>query len=351
MPVDVFVLPFGLTQTYWGMSASAVPHYSSAFCTREAPKTSLFVLLLTHPWRSSKRIIVVHWATELYGSRYALKSIVLLIVNMFSLFLLKTLCACTVVHVVHNNAAHDYPHPHIDKLGQRLLMAIADVLVAQQKETEQHLVATYPHKKVVYIPHTNFVGAYGQPLVRTQELRARFGFAADDIVLLSFGSVRPYKKIERFIDMLAAQGANRDLRIKLWIVGKGDKTYIDKLQKRAEGFDWVRIDEGFVKDAELPAYFAAADYALFYFDESELTSGSLLLALSYGLPVITRAIAGAEQVRAGINGYLFTNDNELTRILASLPPAPPQTQVVASLQGTDYPSIERRYSELYTSLI
>jgi len=351
MPIDLYVLPFGLIQTYWGMSASAVPSHSDIIKARETPRGSLFLLLLKRPWRSKQRIICIHWATELYGSRYALKSVLLLAVNGASLFLLKHLCACTVVHVVHNSYSHDYPHPRIDRLGQRLLLALADALVAQQKETEQRLVATYPHKRVVYIPHANFVGAYGAPLVRTHGLRARFGFTPSDIVLLSFGSVRPYKKIERFIDALAAQGAARDSRIKLWIVGKGDKAYIEDLKKRAKSFDWVRIDEGFVKDAELPAYFAAADYALFYFDDSELTSGSLILALSYGLPVITRAIAGAEQVRPGINGYLFTNDNELAHILASLPPAPPQTQVIASLQGTDYPSVERRYYELYTSLI
>jgi hypothetical protein len=61
----------------------------------------------------------------------------------------------------------------------------------------------------------------------------------------------------------------------------------------------LTLDLRFVPDAELPVYFGAADIAVVPFRRS-LTSGSVALAATYGLPVVAprlpsvTAITGAE---------------------------------------------------------
>ena len=62
-----------------------------------------------------------------------------------------------------------------------------------------------------------------------------------------------------------------------------------------------------------------ADYSIFWYDNSVLTSAGIALSLSYGVPVIARDIPAADDVRDGVNGYLYTNDSELSKILLDLP--------------------------------
>jgi glycosyltransferase involved in cell wall biosynthesis len=291
-------------------------------------------------------------STVLYGSRYLLKSLALLCMNTLALLLLKHFFNFKVVWVLHNNFGHDYPHPWIDRIGRAVITHFADALAAQQQVTQQEEATKYSDKQVVYIPHSNYVGAFG-PIVHDRAgVRARFDFEPSDIVLLSLGAVKPYKRIERFIDSLRELDSAFSSRLRLWIVGKGDAQYIGFLQERAKDLEQVRIEAQYIPDEEVPAYAACADYGVFYFDESELTSASVLLSLSYGLPVISRRIAGTEMVREGENGFVFESDEELAAIIKRLPelPRPQPEAVAATLDGSDWQNVERKYLELYESL-
>lgn len=351
--IELFLLPFARGNVFYGLLPSTVQNYREEIFAHEVNNNNLIRLLLTRPWQSSRRIICVHWSTTLYGSKYVLKSVILLVMNFLSLAVLKVAYRFKIVWVVHNNNAHDYPNRRIDALGRWLLRAHADVLVAQQEKTRDILCAQYPQKKVVYIPHCNFTALYPSPTINKKEARRRFGFADNDIVLISLGVIRPYKKIELFIDAFRVLDPLHDSRLKLWITGKPDGDYLPLLIKQASGLSNVRIDAGFVSDEELSAYARCADYAVFYFDESELTSGSLLLALSLGLPVIARDIAGAEILENGKNGFVFKNIPEMMDVFSTLgtKTIPPREHVLTSLHGTDFLEVERAYMELYDSLV
>ncbi|MDB5237317.1 MAG: glycosyl transferase group 1 [Parcubacteria group bacterium] len=337
-------MPFDMSTTYPGLVPSACLDFPEEITPRPVPHRNLLLLFGARPWRARTRILCIHWSTELYGSKYALKSLAHMAMNALGLLLLKTFCRMKVVWVLHNNFAHEYPHPWIDQLGRKLVRAVADVIVAQQQESVAELRSEMPSKRVVRIPHCNFIGAYGP--------RAEKQRNAEDLALLLFGSVRPYKKIEEIIEALAAAGSEAAERIVLRIAGKGAAPYIESLQKRADGRVRLEVQEGFVPDADMPSLLASADYALFYFDESERTSGSLLLALSYGLPVIARAIPGSECVQDGVNGYRFASRAELAELLRILPnrTIPDARAVQASVEGQDSKEIEALYLKLYQSL-
>ena len=86
----------------------------------------------------SKRIIHIHWPTVMYGSRFFVKSIFLLSVNFFLLLFLKYFLGFKIVWTVHNFHAHDYPHPGVDKVGQRGICWLSDALIVQQKITREN---------------------------------------------------------------------------------------------------------------------------------------------------------------------------------------------------------------------
>lgn len=292
------------------------------------------------------RVVCVHWSTVLYGSAWAPVSVVRLFGNLAALVLVR-LRGGAVVWVIHNAHAHDYPHPRIDALGRVLLAHVASAFIAQQESTECMLAARYPRVRVAYMPHGNYIGAYGARADRTTA-RRQFGFAEGEVVLLSLGAVRPYKRLEKLIDVVCSSA---DPRLRLWIVGKDTLQYAESLRARAKGDARVRIDTLFVPDSDVSTYLAAADYSAFYYDDSELTSGGIVLSLSYGVPVLTRDIASAELVGKD-GGCVFTSDAQLQEILTELPARHfDEGAVVGRVAPHTWERIAEKTIDLYTSLI
>ena len=107
-------------------------------------------------------IIHIHWSIILYGSKWALKSLVLIKVNFLRLLFLKTFRGCKIIWTMHNYYAHDYPHHWIDRLGRRLLFALADVIIIQQKTAQEVFAKNIP-AKTLYIFPWEIISAYTDP--------------------------------------------------------------------------------------------------------------------------------------------------------------------------------------------
>lgn len=267
--------------------------------------------------RATKNIIHIHWPTVLYGSRFAARSLFLLGLNIKIILLLKYVFGFKVVSTVHNFFAHDYPYPWIDAIGRSLVRRVSDHIILQQQETLNFYSKKYPHKKVSYIPHGNYIDVYGPVVPRDVSLRESFGFGVDDIVLLSFGAIAPYKMNEKIIDA-CIRARQKNSRLKVLVVGKGDPAYVQSLARHADGArDAVVIKNAFVADRDIPRFCSIADYSVFYYDASEMTSGGIVLSLSYGVPVITRNIPAAELVTKE-DGFVFEAEAGLEAVLTGL---------------------------------
>lgn len=227
--------------------------------------------------RGERNILHIHW--------YAPKKI-------FYYIFLKFYYNAKIVWTLHNNFAHDYRHPRVDKIVRAILLFFTDAVIIQQKR------AVVRHKNVFYVPHVHYVGVYGP---RREKMATPF------INLLSLGAIAPYKRNEKLIE------AVRDLPVRLLIIGKGDPDYVATLK----AYPNVEIRNEFVPDHEISKYLAQADYSIFYYDDSELTSGGLILSLSYNVPVIIRKIPCAEIVTDEL-GYVYETDEELRHILEHL---------------------------------
>lgn len=298
-----------------------------------------------------KNILHIQWSTVLYGSRFFLKSLGLLMVHVVLLAVFKSWYRGKVVWTVHNAAAHDYPHARMDRLGRWILLTAADCIIVQQRTTLQSYRQRYPTSNLHYIPHGNYVGAYGPLVARDQVLRDAYGFKKEDVVLLSLGAIAPYKRNSDIIDIvLTAQKRRSDL--KLLIIGKGTEAHVADLMSRIPLGSGIVIRNEFVPDAEIPRYIAMADYAIFYYDDSEMTSGGLVLALSYGLPVIARNIAATEVIHSG-NGRVGANKEELILLVQQLSAtntAAHRSAIIAGTKEQDWRQTTKMLVDLYNQL-
>ena len=332
MKVQLFVLPLSIKgNPYLELLYQAV-NVDGEYDIRPFSFLGIFSALL-----GGRSVMVhIHWESNLYGSAYLWVSLVRMLYRFPLLFLARSFGA-RVVWTMHNLSAHDYPHPPIDRLGRYLMWRLAQGVIIQNKVVSEEMRLRHTGKVVRYIPHGNYVGVYG-PMQPPQ--------AHEGVVLLALGAVRPYKRLEMLVDAVKEAPSTR-----LVIAGKADRAYVAELRRRAAGAP-VEIQD-FVPDEKVAEYFSTGDYAVFTHSESSLTSGAVIVALSYGVPVIALPMPAAELVEEGRNGFVVEDKAALVALLKKLPSLPrmPQEKVVASVNAYSWERVGKETRAVYAQLL
>ncbi|HEV2761678.1 MAG TPA: glycosyltransferase, partial [Pyrinomonadaceae bacterium] len=241
-------------------------------------------------------VLHLHWiAPYLKGERaaarlgYALK----LLLDVA----LVRLAGVRVVWTIHNRREHNSKFPRVEAWARRGLAKLAGRVVVHNASVLEGLssdLGISPNKAEV-IPHGHFrvYGSLTDPL----EARRRLGLPPEGRVFLNFGMLRPYKGVERLLKLWrehAAEFAGDTLVV----AGKPvDESYGETLSRLAVGVPGVHLNPRFVRDEDVPLYFSAADVVVLPF-ENILTSGSLILAMSYERPVVAPDLGGVRETLA-----------------------------------------------------
>jgi glycosyltransferase involved in cell wall biosynthesis len=192
-----------------------------------------------------------------------------------------------VVWTVHNLAPHEPLHPRIECQLQRTVLRIADAAIVHSEHARARVASRLGHpQKLHSIPHGNYLGAY-PPATRTASvLRKALGLKPDAFVYLSFGQVRAYKRLPELLDAFRSLP---DENVALLIAGEPrDPREEARVRERAAQDPRVVLDLRRIPVEEVAEIHRAADAAVFAYD-GMFSSGSVLLALSQGLPVIVPA--------------------------------------------------------------
>jgi len=182
-----------------------------------------------------------------------------------------------VLWTVHNEMPHEIADDEEKQFflkNRAFLCQASDLIHVHSDYAKQYLLKTFDVKedKIVVIPHPSYVEWYctdykpRKPSVKK--------------VFLLFGSIRKYKGFDLIIEAFSS-------------VNNPDK--IDFFHIAGNGADSINVDEingikvkrtsGYIDDKDVSSFFDSADFAIFGFS-SILTSGSLMLALTFGLPPI-----------------------------------------------------------------
>ncbi len=205
-----------------------------------------------------------------------------------------------LVWTAHNLEPHELRHPRWAQQAYQAMFRHAHTVIAHSQAAAELLRGRYtPATPIQVIPHGSYVGVYG-PRQPKSVSRAALGLPAAGFIALNLGTLRPYKGLELLL--AAWSGAGR-----LVIAGGvKDAAYAAELRTQARLLAGVELRLDFVPDAELPIWLGAADVVALPYRKL-LTSGMLLWALSYGVPVIAPDVAPVrELIREGEQGFLFT---------------------------------------------
>ena len=194
-----------------------------------------------------------------------------------------------LIWTVHNALPHECRHQSQEVELRRGLADRADVVHVMCAETTRAVSPYYalPADRTVVIPHASFLGVYGDAVDR-ETARRLLGVGKDDIVLLAIGGIRRYKGIDRLLDALD-EALRGERRLRLVVAGRpGRFEEVGELEKRCRQHPRVISRFERVEDDELPVYLKGSDVAVLP-HRAVLNSGSLLLAYTFGLPVIAPA--------------------------------------------------------------
>jgi glycosyltransferase involved in cell wall biosynthesis len=189
-----------------------------------------------------------------------------------------------LVWTIHNVLPHDARHLDLEIELNRFLASTADavhVLSAGTGSVTSEFYELDPDK-VVHIPHPSYQGVYDTTTNR-DDARRSLGLADDELAVLFFGQIRPYKGVDTLI--AAVGGLDADRATALLLAGRtslDDEAAIDTLVP--EGLHAVR-HHAYVDDGDVERWFRASDVVVLPY-RRVLNSGTLHLAATYGRPVL-----------------------------------------------------------------
>lgn len=213
----------------------------------------------------------------------------------FELLLLK-LSGTQVVWTAHDKWNHERRALPVEYFFKHLYIRfLFDAVVVHCESAKRILVDAYrlPEYltgKMVTIPHGHFIQDYPNDVTRA-EARRRLDVDGDDVLFLFFGSIREYKNIPQLI---RAFGSICDPRANLLVAGDPvSKDLRREVSTLCSDTERVSGELRYIPDEEVQVCMNAADVVVLPFRtsaESMLTSGSVVLAMGFGNPVIAPPI-------------------------------------------------------------
>jgi glycosyltransferase involved in cell wall biosynthesis len=194
------------------------------------------------------------------------------------------------VWTVHNVLPHECRFPVVEAELRQELADRADLVCVMCEETADATAAYYtlPRERMVVVPHPGYVGAYPN-VIDEARARSELGLRPDDMVFCFFGGIRPYKGIDVLLDAFEEVAAvNPDAR--LIVVGPAGRfAELPVFEERCRADPRIIANFNRIADRDVQVFLNAADVMVFP-HRAVLNSGSVMLAYSFGRPVIAPAV-------------------------------------------------------------
>lgn len=230
----------------------------------------------------------------------------------FFMFVLRLLrlqrSGVAVVWTVHDIAHHEALYPSIDRFFSTLLYRRADAVILHSQGARDMVERTWRVRRehgVFIVHHGHFIDCY-PPRADKSDSRAALGLPRDGLLFLFLGNIRPYKGVVPLVRAFK-RIAGEDMH--LVIAGE---TLFDELrsdiEREIDGHPRIKFFPRFVSDADVRSYMGAADVVVFPYTKA-LTSGALILAMSFGRACIAPQMGALGDTLDDAGGVLYDPEN------------------------------------------
>lgn len=242
------------------------------------------------------QILHLHWITPFLKGSNTL---------MVALYAIKFLCdlgltrltGTKIVWTIHNQVSHDTPFAGIEIIVRRITSRLVHAAILHGNSLMDLILDQYkiPPAKLSIINLGNYRDVYPALMDKTMAREKLSIPSGVKKVYLHQGLLKPYKGIEDLIQVWS----ERDTEIKdelLIIAGKAsDLDYENALRASIKNNNSVRLIPRYVTDEEITILYSACDVVVLPFKRI-MVSSSLMVAISFGKPVIAPKLGGCEEL-------------------------------------------------------
>ena len=210
-----------------------------------------------------------------------------------------------IVWTLHNLYPHERPFPEIDHDAQVTMCQVADEVVAHcQYAADRCAELFYRTERLTVVPHGNYINAYPNDLSKA-DARTALGIPQDARVFVFSGNARPYKGIDRLVETFRKIAQPDEHLLLMMRHFRFNPQYALDYVELAQGTPNITaVSSDFFEREDFQSYLCAGDVAVLPFVDV-LTSGSSILALSFGLPVVLPRLGCLPEVVGDDEGFLF----------------------------------------------
>ncbi len=252
--------------------------------------------------------LVLHWLESVPDYKYGFVQTACAVAMLTA----ARLTGHKVVWFLHNNRSHSDSHPRAKRLITRMLMRHSTLVVTHASQGIEALRKQCPERRqnAVWLHHPtkNRIAAARQC---RQEVKAV------DTDLLIWGTISPYKGIDKWLEHMTRHGT----RLRVRIVGRcADVALAERIDRLAQQAGSVTFDNRSLTFDELAAEVARSRFVLVpYAAESILSSGILMDSLSVGAKVIGPDVGSFRDYAAEpmLSVHTFGTLADVERIVAS----------------------------------
>ena len=244
--------------------------------------------------RTRANIWHIHWPDQLLNVP-SLPRAVLRVGTMVLLVSVAKFRGVRIVWTVHNLGTHEAYHPRLERWFWAWFTAALDGFIALTPGGKLAAEARFPALRKAMgfvVPHGHYRGFYPDTVDR-EAARAALGVSAPARVITCLGQLRAYKNIPHLIETFSQLP---DSEARLIIAGEPRPSSIgDVLIHAARADRRIRIVLGFIVPEQMQLYLRAPNLVVLPYREL-LNSGSALLALSFGCPVLVPRRGAMEEL-------------------------------------------------------
>jgi len=214
-----------------------------------------------------------------------------------------------IIWNVHNKIPHKTENQNSAKSFMKHLAEISNKIVIHSTPTTEVIEELCESnesilKKIVYVPHPNYIGVYGFQ-------KTNYNLDNNRLKLCFFGAVKKYKNVELLISAVTELGFDD---VELSIYGRcRPREYAKSLRLLAEKNSNIKMHFRFVRDNDVPEILAACHLLVLPYNlDSSLNSGATILAFSYGRTVLSPLTGTLEDIKdkSLFFAYSYNNPDE-----------------------------------------
>lgn len=257
--------------------------------------------LVKNNWKPD--ILHLHWIHPFLLASSKGKTIIKSISFIVELAILR-IFRIKIVWTVHNIVNHEKKFSSLELFFTKFAIRFFNRIITHAHFAKNEVKKIYnitDNSKIQIIPHGNYINNYSNTIGRIKA-RNKLKINGKEIVFMYFGLIRPYKGISELIQAFNKLNYSQT---RLLIVGKPLNNEIARgIHKKCEENENIKTFFEFIPVAEIQIYMNATDVVVLPYRDI-LTSGAVILAMSFGKPVIAPAIGCIPETLDSGGSFLY----------------------------------------------